>query len=312
LVQVAQSIGVPLTADALRAVRPEFRDPLTVNVGNRAAYFVPPPADGGLPGAQLLALLLFSQAYGAVPDSERPHLFAEAAKRVFVERARWLQSDGMSAEMPEDLLSPGHVKALMQGYDPNSATSVEGIDSASAAEGLDRATTGFVVADRDGLAVACELTMNRLFGTGSMIPSTGVIPASTPDGPAGMPLGPVMATSPERGSVDFLAAASGGAPATTASISIFLDTIVLGQSLEAAFVRKRLHHGGMPDEVLYEEGIAEPLVAALTKRGHSVAPAVSLGRVNAVWCPDGLPDDPDSCQARSDPRADGLAIIQAE
>jgi gamma-glutamyltranspeptidase/glutathione hydrolase len=154
--------------------------------------------------------------------------------------------------------------------------------------------------------------MNNLFGTGRMIPGTGVILASAPGGTSGFLLGPMMAASPERDSIDFVAAASGGSAAATASVGVFLETVVRGLSLEAAITMKRLHHGGTPDEVLYEKGIADSTVAALTERGHVVAPTEGLGRVNAIWCPGGLPNEPDSCQGHSDPRASGLAIVQSE
>jgi hypothetical protein len=37
-----------------------------------------------------------------------------------------------------------------------------------------------------------------------------------------------------------------------------------------------------------------------------------LGRVAALWCPEGLPREPERCQQQSDPRGNGLAILQTE
>jgi gamma-glutamyltranspeptidase/glutathione hydrolase len=303
----AQSIGLPLEGGVLRAVQAQTVDALTVNVGERAAYFAPPPADGGLLRAELLALLLQGGAYAAAADSDRPHLLVEAVKRAFADRAAWSQAGAVDGASAAALLSPGHLQSLMQGYNPGAASAVD-VAAAAASEGEDPGSSGFVVADRDGLAVACEVTMNRLFGVRRVVPGTGVILAAPPQ--SGMPLGPMMAVSPQRESVDFAATASGGSAGASALVSVFLDSALRGRSLDDALAAKRVHDSGAPDTVLYEEGMDAAVVAGLSQRGHAVQPSGPLGQVNALWCADGLPNHPGSCQARNDPRASGLAIIQ--
>ena len=303
----AQSIGVPLEGGVLRAVQAQTVDALTVNVGERAAYFAPPPADGGLLRAELLALLLQGGVYAAAADPERPHLLVEATKRAFADHGSWSQAGGGAAAAA--LLVPGHLQSLMQGYNPGAASAIDAPAAAAASEGEDPGSSGFVVADRDGLAVACEVTMNRLFGVRRVVPGTGVVLAAPP-AQSGMPLGPMMAVSPQRESVDFAATASGGSAGASALVSVFLDSALRGRSLDDALAAKRVHDSGAPDTVLYEEGTEEAVVAGLSQRGHAVQPSGPLGQVNALWCPDGLPSHPGSCQARNDPRATGLAVIQ--
>jgi len=310
LALAAQSIGLPLEGQTLRAVQAQTRDALTVNVGERAAYFAPPPADGGLLRAELLALLLHG-AYAATADSDRPHLFVEATKRAFADHAGWLQAPGSNDEQALEMLSPGHLQSLMQGYKPGSASAVDALAAPAASQGEDPGSSGFVVADRDGLAVACEVTMNRLFGDRRIIPGTGVVLAAPPGG-SGIPLGPMMGVSPQRESVDFAATASGGPAGTSAVVAVFLDSVLRGRSLDDALAAKRVYDSGAPDTVLYEDGTGESVLAALSQRGHVLQPSGPLGQVNALWCPEGLPSHADSCQARSDPRASGLAVIQAD
>jgi gamma-glutamyltranspeptidase / glutathione hydrolase len=304
----AQSIGLPLEGGVLRAVPAQTVAALTVNVGERAAYFAPPPADGGLLRAELLALLLQGGAYAAAADSDRPHLLVEAAKRAFADHAAWSQAGGDGASAAA-LLSPGHLQSLMQGYNPGAASAIDAPAAAAASEGEDPGSSGFVVADRDGLAVACEVTMNRLFGVRRVVPGTGVILAAPPAG-SGMPLGPMIVVSPQRESVDFAATASGGSAGASALVSVFLDSALRGRSLDDAIAAKRVHDSGAPDTVLYEEGTDTAVVAGLSQRGHAVQPSSPLGQVNALWCPDGLPNHFGSCQARNDPRASGFAVVQ--
>jgi gamma-glutamyltranspeptidase/glutathione hydrolase len=303
----AQSVGLPLEAGTLRTVQAQTSDVLTVNVGERAAYFAAPPADGGLLRAELLALLMQNGAYVSTAESDRPHLLVEGTKRVFADHANWLQAAG--GESAQALLSPGHLQSLMQDYNPGAASADAALGAAAASQGEDPGSSGFVVADRDGLVIACEVTMNRLFGDRRLIPGTGVILAAAP-GNAGLPLGPMLALSPQRESLDFAATASGGPAGASALIAVFLDSVLRGRPLDDALAAKRVHDSGAPDMVLYEDGTPETVIAGLSQRGHAVQPSGPLGQVNALWCPGGLPDHPDDCQAHADPRAGGLAIVQ--
>jgi gamma-glutamyltranspeptidase/glutathione hydrolase len=307
MAQAAQDSGMALSAETLRAVRPRARDALTVGVGSRAGYFASPPADGGLLGAQL-ATMLQGRGDAAAGEADRAHLLVEASKRAQVETARRLQESDGGEEIAR--LSPNRLQSLMQNYDRGSATPVSTIGPVPAAN-QEAGTTGFVVADGDGLAVACEVTLNRPFGTGRIVQGTGVFLAAPPSS-GGFPLGPVIAISPEDGTVDFVGAASPGATGTTALATVLVDTVVRGESLERAIGAKRVSYSAASDTVAYEDGIGDSVVSELSRRGHVLRPADELGRVNAIWCSGGLPDDSDSCQAHSDSRGSGLAVIQAD
>jgi gamma-glutamyltranspeptidase/glutathione hydrolase len=309
LALAAQEAGVRLPTDVLRRLRPEVGDALTVGMGERAAYFAAPPADGGLFGAQLAAMLAPASGGAADADAERAHRFVEASKRALAETVRLRGTAGNGGEGIERL-STSRLQSLMEDYDSGVATPISAIGTAAAAAGESGATS-FVVADADGLAIACEVTLNRPFGTGRLLPGTGIILAAPP-GSGGFPLGPVIAVDPRNRSVDFAAGGSGGAGGTTGLVAVLLGTVGRGESLESAMAAKRVHYVGNAVSVAYEEGIGEAVVTGLTQRGHAVQAAGALGRVNALWCRRGLPRYPESCEVRSDPRGSGLAVIQTE
>jgi gamma-glutamyltranspeptidase len=58
----------------------------------------------------------------------------------------------------------------------------------------------------------------------------------------------------------------------------------------------------------YEPGISANTIAQLTRRGHTVAATPRLGIVNAAFCPEGLPREPEACEVSSDRRGSGLSI----
>jgi gamma-glutamyltranspeptidase/glutathione hydrolase len=314
LADAAQSIGAPLTTEALRGTLPSFRDTVRLDYGNHVLHVPPPPAAGGLVEAQLIGLLTEGHDYGEAPASERPHLLAEASKRVFAEQTRWMQPDGSSSENPATLLGATHLNRLMENYQAAAATPAAELDPPPAGRPENPWATGFVAVDRRGRAVACNVTMNGLFGAGRVAPGTGIILAPAPNaaGAGATALGPMILSNTPTGELFYAAAASGGPTAATAMAAVFLGVAELDEPLEQAVAATRIHHNGNPDAVFYEEGLSSEALGSLTDRGHQVGEAGILGRVGAVWCPEGLPVEPDSCQAAADTRSSGLAVILAE
>src|SRR5262249_27453117 len=140
--------------------------------------------------------------------------------------------------------------------------------------------------DKQGNAVACNFTMNDLFGSGHMLPGTGVVLAAAPSQTGQDPfnLGPVLVTGSGNKDFRFAAAASGGVTAPTAIAQVFLNSIIGEQSLESAVNTGRIHHNGQPDVVFHEPNVDPGVLASLTSRGHTVQQAALLGRVQAIWC----------------------------
>lgn len=307
----AEAMGAPLSVDVLRGVVPEFRDTVKVEFGDHVLHFAPPPAAGGLVAAQFAAMLTEGHDWDSVSEEEKPHLFAEASKRAFAERTRWMQPGGGTTEDTAQLASATHAEQLMASYDASRPTAVDSFDPPPAGIPENPWATSFVVADRDGFAVACNVTMNTLFGAGRMVPGTGVLLAPAPNarGIGFISLGPVILANENTGGFVFAAAASGGPTAATAIISVLLQAAIDEQPLDTAVATKRLHHNGDPDIVFHEENEDPAVLASLTARGHQVQEAGIIGRVEAIWCPNSLQRDSTTCQAFSDRRANGLATI---
>ncbi len=312
LIESAQSAGMQLSAETLRAAVPQAVDAIVIESGGQAAYFTPPPADGGLVAAQLLALLSQTKDWREASASERPHLFAEASMRVSAERSHWLQPGGASASAPAALLAEAHLGDLMNGYSPDRATSASALNPPPAPSHAENPwAASFVVVDKQSNAVACNVTMNDLFGSGRVVPGTGVI-LSPPPNQAGQDpfnLGPVLVTGRDNASFYFAAAASGGVTAPTAIAQVFLNSFIDKQPLDRAVAAGRLHHNGEPDVVFHEPNTDQSVLQSLTSQGHGLQQADILGRVQAIWCPEGVESLKSGCQSDADPRGDGLSIV---
>ncbi len=138
----------------------------------------------------------------------------------------------------------------------------------------DHGTTGFVVMDRNGGAVACGFSMNGPFGTGRIIPGTGVFASSPASAAAGDGFSLAIIFNQNTSNAYFAVSASGG-PASARVLA------------------------GVSGAVLYRKA---PLKEAVAARRPGV------GRVNAIYCPEGIRRRVDLCRFQTDPRGFGYAV----
>ncbi len=312
MLDAAQSANLPLTSEVLQASLPTLTNALIVNLGGPNLYFTPPPASGGLETAELLGLLTEVRNWADADAGERPHLFAEASMRSFADRSHWLKPDGGSATPPDRILDVSHLSDLMAGYASDKATPAASLSPPPLPAHTENPwSASIVTADKDGDAVACNVTMNDLFGSGHMLPGTGMVLAAAPNQAGQDPynLGAMIYTSRAGQSFFYAAAASGGVTAPTALAQVFLAAAKDKQPLVTAIAAHRIHHNGSPDVVFYEPGTDTALLQDLTQHGHQLQQASILGRVQAIWCPRSSKDQSVGCQAAADPRGDGSAIV---
>lgn len=291
LVAGAQALGAPLTIEDLRNFQVQLYLPLEIKWGDQLVLLPKPPAAGGVSVAQMLSAL----KNGA--GGNRATFLAEASRRIVGDRAQWMQVGGDSSQPAESLIAADHVAQVMQGQ----ATGGSVPENPFAA--------GIVAADAEGLGVACNFTMNALFGAGRIAQGTGIILAPAPDerGFGFSALAPMVMANRNNGEFYFASAASGGMAGALAQADILNGVTEEGLSLEAAMLRPRVFHGGDPDTAFYDVSGNEDPSAALAAAGFQVEQRKGLGRVNAIYCPGGSPTDPESCQLRNDFRGDGLA-----
>ncbi len=314
LVQSVTSSGGSLTMDDLREYQPEWRETIQTPFGNNVIHSAPPPLPGGVGLLQMWEMLIRDGRYAQADASERRHLLAEASMRSFADRAAWQATEAAAGDGAA-LLGEDRIERLMTGYEPDRHTPSSALNPPPAKRRESPSGTSFSVVDGAGNAVACSLTLNNFFGRGWMAPGTGIIMAAArpPERGAISAMAPVMMVNHNTGNFFLAAAASGGAVVPSALIEVMTRTLIDGETLEAAIKAPRIFHGGRPDVVVFEPDEPAVTLNGLRERGHLVAQAASLGRVNAVYCREGLQDNPAGCGVNVDPRGFGLAsFVQFE
>ena len=310
LVAGAKRAGGTLSLEDLKNFTPRWLKPAKYKVNNRSAFFVPAPAAGGIVSAQMIGMLDIEDSFGGASEDERLHLLAEAGMRAFADRQGWLSDDYQSRVPPEQLLGEARLNKMVSTFSNRKHTLPHSFNPKPAQRPENPSATSFVVVDQNGSAVACVLTMNNRFGIGRIAKGTGVMLAAVSNnlGRGPISMGPMIIVHEFTRQFHFAGAASGGVAAPTALANVAARAVLAEEPLQSAMDRRRVHHGGAPDLTYYEPGISANTIAQLTRRGHTVAATPRLGIVNAAFCPEGLPREPEACEVSSDRRGSGLSI----
>ncbi len=310
LAEASSAAGLPLTAEDVRRQVPRLKEAVAVAANKRdVAFFGPPRATAGVVAAQIWGQLTQVHRYAGAAAEERDHLFAEAAVRAFAERGHWMHPDGASIETLEALVDEDRLTRMMANYDPARHTPATAYSPAPEDVSSQAYSAGFVIGDQYSKAVACNFTMNRLFGAGRVAVGTGIILAAPPlsknDGSTSLTA--VIVGNTATGDVRFAGIGGDGPAGATALVRTMLDTIATGEKLDRAMLRPRVHGHGAPDALLQEVILGEDARAALARRGHEGRVVSALGHVNAFYCAKGLKDHGETCEVATDPRGYGLA-----
>ena len=227
--------------DLARAL-PREAAPITLAAGRDRAAFLPPPADGGLAAAAAFRVL-----------QGNPAAVQAAEARAIAVAARWRSGGADTSAVLAGDAAGGNLPPLP-------------------------ASTSFLTLDQRGMAVACALTMDNLFGTGRMAGNTGILLAASPAAVPPPLLSAAIAWSPGRGK--FRAA-------------------VAGSGQQAA-------------PIAVADGLLQALRQTNKKAKLLSRPVPEPGRVNLISCLDYLPGDEELCRWVTDPRGTGAAYGGSE
>jgi gamma-glutamyltranspeptidase/glutathione hydrolase len=290
LVDGVRAGGGIWTLQDLAAYRVVERKPLIGEYHGARIVSASPPSSGGV--ALLDALdILSGYDLKALDSATRKHLVVEAMQRAYRDRAVYLgDPDFVTMPIPE-LTSQDYAagqrtsirtdKAMPSDFLPGIETAPVGQD-----------TTHFSVLDAQGNRVAATITINLFFGSGDMVPKTGVllndemddfsIKPGTPNS-FGLVGNAENAIAPNKRPLSsmtpsFIETPRGlmiiGSPGGSYIISmVILGTLdyLDGMSAEQIVTEPRYHHQYLPDIVEYEKGaFTDSEVARLQAMGHKL------------------------------------------
>jgi gamma-glutamyltranspeptidase/glutathione hydrolase len=165
--------GGILTIEDLAGYQVKVRAPLTGSYRGHTIITAPPPA-GGAHVLQLLNILENSDlAAMGEQSTATAHLWAEACKLVFADRAKYSADPDFVTVPYMGLASKAYARTLAAQIKPDAVMKNPAPGDPFKYES--GSTTHFSVMDKDGNMVAVTKTINMFFASGVVVPGTGII-----------------------------------------------------------------------------------------------------------------------------------------
>lgn len=296
--------GIMTAADIGNYVAKE-REPLRFTYRGYDLLSMPPPSSGGLHVAQVLQMVERFPIKD-LPVTQRVHVFTEAMKLAFADRAYWL-GDPDFAKVPRGLLGRAYTDALSQKIDPAKATKVptHGDPARPHDDVFGKHTTHLSTADAEGNWVALTQTINTAFGSKVIIPGTGVIMNDEMDDfsvQPGVPnafklIGaeanavaahkrPLSSMSPTlvlKGGKPLISVGAAGGPTIITQTLLTISNLVdRGMSPAEALAAPRFHHQWAPDLLKIETAFGDDTLRQVEAKGHALETSPGFGACQCI------------------------------
>ncbi len=314
----------------LAAYKAKRREPVRSTYRGFEIVGFPPPSSGGVHVAQILNILETFDLRSMPPNSPRfVHHVAEAMRLAFADRAHWL-GDADFAPVPKGLASKKYASELARRIHPDKVTNVERHSTPPDADTnlFGKHTTHFSATDSDGWWVACTATVNTTFGSGVVLPGTGIVmnnemddfsaQPGTPNAfgligaeanavaPGKRPLSSMSPTIVLRdGKPVFTVGAAGGPTIISQAVLAIIHFIDHGMTPAKALGQARFHHQWKPNRLLVEKALGQATIDELRKMGHTVKVTDSIGAAQAL----GLGQAGRPFTGAADPRGRGVFSV---
>lgn len=327
-----------ITLRDLQEYRPVWRSPLCGTFLYLEVCSMPPPSSGGVALIQMLNLLakLDIQNQSA---SDRGHSLAAVMQIAYGDRAVYLGDSDVVPVPLTVLTSLDYAAKRVKEISPRQSRSQNQVRPASPQliESLEQHqestnTSHLTVVDRHRNAVSLTFTLNGPFGSGVVVPGTGILLnnemddfAAAADSPnlfglvgttpsAAQPLAnaiapgkrPLSSMSPtivrEKGELRYALGSPGGSRIITTVLQILLSLELDQANALEAVTAPRIHHQWQPDTLFVESAIPRSQIQDWKAWGYRIQEQGRWGNANVIRV---LPDG--RLQGATDPRGNGAA-----
>ena len=267
---------------------------------------MPPSSSGGVHLIQMLNMLEpFSLKEMGFGSAQSIHLMSEVMKRAYADRSRYLGDTDFVSVPLIGLTNKEYAKALLKEISLTEVTSSEDISNGNPLPYESPDTTHFSVMDGKGNVVSNTYTLNFSYGSGIVIPGTGILMNNEMDdfsskkgvpnayGLVGFeaneikaqkrPLSSMTPTIVFKNQKPYLVLGSpGGSRIITTVLQVVINVLEHDMNIKQAVISPRIHHQWLPDVLLMEEGFSSDTIDLLKEKGHTIRPSRAMGSVQAI------------------------------
>ncbi len=327
LIKEDTRLGGLITQADLNDYKIQTRKPVKDDYGPYDIVSMPPPSSGGTHIVEILNVLEeIPLAKQGAYSPEAIHNTASAMQFAYHDRSKYLGDTDFVKVPLTTLTSDTYAGKLRQGIDPAHAKKYTEVKAPDARKPESKETTHFTIADASGGVVTSTQTINGWFGSGVVVPGTGMVLNNEMDDFSSKPgvpnkfglIGgpenaiqagkrPLSSMSPtivlKKGKPVLALGSPAGSQIITCVALTTLNYLTYKKPLYDSVTALRYHHQWTPDQLLVETpGFPEPVTAELKKKGYDVQVGDIGCKVQAVAFEGG------GLRGVSDPRGEGLAI----
>jgi len=297
--------GGLITLEDLKNYNVAERQPLIGNYKGYKVVSMPPSSSGGTHLIQMLNMLedfpIKEMGFGS---ADTIHILAEVMKRAYADRSKYL-GDSDFYKVPSSLISKKYAKALNKEISLDQVTPSNEISPGNPYPYESPDTTHFSVMDNYGNAVSNTYTLNFSYGSGKMIPGTGMLInnemddfSSKPGTPNGYgllgseanaiegnkrPLSSMTPTIIFKDQKPYMVFGSpGGSRIITTVLQVALNVMEHEMNIAQAVHSPRMHHQWLPDVLMLEKGFGSDTEKLLESKGYKLYQSSTMGSVQAI------------------------------
>ena len=305
IVEEMQKNGGLITLEDLKNYNIAERQPLVGNYKGYKIVSMPPSSSGGTHLIQMLNMLeefpIKEMGFGS---ADTIHLLAEVMKRAYADRSKYL-GDSDFYKVPSSLTSKKYAKSLNKEISLDKMTPSNQVSPGDPYPYESPDTTHFSVMDNYGNAVSNTYTLNFSYGSGMMIPGTGMLInnemddfSSKPGTPNGYgllgseanaiegnkrPLSSMTPTIIFKDQKPFMVFGSpGGSRIITTVLQVALNVMDHEMNIAQAVHSPRIHHQWLPEVLMIEKGFGSDTEKLLKSKGYRLYPSSTMGSVQAI------------------------------
>ena len=315
-----EQAGGFISAADLATYRVRSREAIATDYRGYRVVTMPPSSVGGLAMLQMLNILSnYDMSRLPHGSAASMHVLAETMKLGNANRREGI-GDTDFVDVPiAGILSDSIARGMAARINPDRATRVDAITPTDANPYESRDTTHFSVVDGQGNAVSTTYTLGYSFGSGLVVPGTGIIldnqmrnfSIRNPDVHANRmePGKRVVSTMTptlvfdEDDDLFLVTGTPGGSRIHNVILQIIVNTVDYGMNISEATHAPRIYQAWRQPELGVERGVSADSLRLLEAMGHDIEVQQTMGSTQSIMSRDGL------LYGSADPRRPGAAAL---